>query len=123
MEPTEDFLSRIVDAIVKEADPEQIYLFGSYARGQAGEDSDLDLLIIEKDGFGPTRSRRSEMGRLWRALARFRVPKDILVYTPEEIARWRDSKYHVIAHALKEGKLLYERPRTGRRAASGICMA
>lgn len=117
MEITNEVLAGIVDVIVREADPEQVYVFGSYARGQAGEGSDLDLLIIEKDSFGPTRSRRSEMGRLWRALARFRVPKDILIFTPEEIARWRDSKHHVIAHALKEGKLLYERPGTGRRAA------
>jgi len=117
MKLTEELLTRIVDTIVKEADPEQVYLFGSYARGQATDDSDLDLLIVEKDGFGPEKSRRSEMGRLWRALAGYRVPKDILVFTTDEIARWQDSKYHVIAYALKEGKLLYERPGTGRRAA------
>lgn len=117
MELTDSFISEIVDTIVENSDPEQIYVFGSYARGHAAEGSDLDLLIVEKDAFGPGKSRRSEMGRLWRALARFRIPKDILIFTPQEIERWRDSKYHIVAHALREGKLLYERPRAGRRAA------
>lgn len=107
---TDKILAEIVDAVVKDADPDQIYLFGSHARGEAGENSDLDLLIIERDEFGPTRSRRGEMARLWRLLARFRVPKDILVYSADEVAHWRDTRNHVISHALREGKLLYERP-------------
>jgi predicted nucleotidyltransferase len=108
-----DVLRDMVEVVVQEADPEQIYLFGSHARGQAGDDSDLDLLIVEQEAFGPERSRRHEMARIWRALARFRMPKDILVYTPDEVDYWRDAKNHVIARALREGRLLYERPRPG----------
>ena len=112
MQISDDVLSEMVQVVVKEVDPAQIYLFGSYARGQAGENSDLDLLIVERQAFGPERSRRHEMARLWRALARFRVPKDILVFTEDEVAYWQDARNHVIARAVREGRLLYERPRT-----------
>ncbi len=106
---TEEVLKGMVETIVQAVAPERIYLFGSAARGAATEDSDVDLLIVEREPFGPARSRRREMARLWRLLSPFRVPKDILVYSVSEIDRWKDAKNHVIAHAMKEGKLLYER--------------
>lgn len=102
-------LRQMVEIVVNEVDPQLIYLFGSYASGRAGENSDLDLLIVDRQQFGPGRSRRREMTKLWRALASFRIPKDILVYTQEEVAHWRNTQNHVIARALREGKLLYER--------------
>jgi len=49
------------------------------------------------------------MTRLWRALAGFNVPKDILVYSRDEAERWRHSLNHVVARAQREGKVLYER--------------
>jgi hypothetical protein len=39
----------------------------------------------------------------------YAIPLDFLVYSPEEVARWENAPNHVIAHALKEGKILYER--------------
>jgi len=106
----EQTLREMVEAIVKEVDPEKIILFGSRARGQDGPDSDLDLLIIEREPFGAVRSRRREMARVRRALSSFRVPKDILVYSVEEAQKWSDAQNHLLAHSLREGKLLYERP-------------
>ena len=96
-------------AIVDAADPEQVILFGSRARGDAGPDSDVDLVVIETEPFGPGRDRRAESTRLSRALAEFRVPKDILVYSRDEAEYWRDSLNNVLARALREGKVLYER--------------
>ena len=107
---TPELLTEMVAAVVQEVDPEQIYLFGSHARGDASDQSDLDILIVEREPFGPERSRRREAGRLWRLLARFGTAKDILVYSVDEVERRRHSRNHVIAHALREGKLLYERP-------------
>jgi hypothetical protein len=72
-------------------------------------DSDLDFLIVQDHPFGPMESRRRQMARIWRLLARYPISQDILIYTPEEVAEWRSSKNHVIARALREGKLLYER--------------
>jgi predicted nucleotidyltransferase len=99
----------MVEVIVQEVDPERVYVFGSYARGTARDDSDLDLLIVEREPFSPERSRRLEMARLSRLLARFRVPKDVLVYSSDEVAHWQAAKNHVVAHALREGRLVYER--------------
>ena len=107
---TDDLLDRMVRAIVDAVDPEQVILFGSRARGDAGEASDVDLIVVESEPFGKTRSRRLEAVRLWRALSSFVVPKDILVYSRDEVEHWRRSPNHVLGQALREGALLYERP-------------
>ncbi|NPV51910.1 MAG: nucleotidyltransferase domain-containing protein [Firmicutes bacterium] len=83
--------------------------FGSHATGKARPDSDVDLLVVERTPFSPGRDRRKEMTRLWRALIRFPIAKDILVYSPEEVERWRNARNHIIARALREGKFLYGR--------------
>ena len=106
----EQLLQRMTTTIVEVVDPEQVILFGSHARGAAGTDSDIDLVVIEEEPFGPGRDRGAEETRLWRALAKFHVPKDILVYSREEVDYWRNSLNHVLARALREGKVLYERP-------------
>jgi predicted nucleotidyltransferase len=104
-----DLLSQMAQVIVQEVEPERIILFGSHARGEARAGSDVDLLVIEREGFGEQRSRRREAALLWRALARFPVPKDIVVYSEEEVAAWKDSPGHLLAGALREGRVLYER--------------
>jgi predicted nucleotidyltransferase len=106
---TDQMLHEIVAAAVRAVDPERIILFGSYARGEAGPSSDLDLLIVKRAPLGQGKTRRSEIKRLRRALWDFRVPIDILVYTEDEVAAWRDSVNHVIARSLREGRTLYER--------------
>jgi len=103
-------LRRMTAAIVSAADPEQVILFGSRARGDARPDSDVDLVVVEAEPFGAGRDRRAEAMRLWRALAGFDVPADILVYSRDEVDYWRDSLNNVLARALREGKVLYERP-------------
>lgn len=103
-------LRQMTDAIVEAVDPQQVILFGSHARGDARPDSDIDLLIVESAPFGPNRDRGAEETRLWRTLAKFHVAKDILVYSRDEAERWRSSRNHVLARALREGKVLYERP-------------
>jgi predicted nucleotidyltransferase len=106
---TEKLIEEMTAIIVREVDPKQVILFGSQARGAARPDSDLDFLIIQDHPFVRGQTRRKQMARLWRLLARFPVSQDILVYTPDEVEEWRQSKNHVIARALREGKLLYER--------------
>ena len=113
MTPVDDtLLARMVQAIVDEVDPEQVILFGSRARGDADADadSDVDLIVVESAPFGEGRDRHVEETRLWRALASFHVPKDLLVYSRDEVEYWRDSLNNVLARALREGRVLYERP-------------
>jgi predicted nucleotidyltransferase len=109
MRITEDILREMTDKIVKEVDPCKVILFGSHARGAASADADLDFLVVEDGPFNAQRSRRAEMTRLWKLLSAYRVAKDFLVYTSEEIDKWRTAGNHVISHALKEGRVLYER--------------
>ena len=103
-------LERMVRAIVVEVDPEQIILFGSRARDDATSESDFDFIVVEAGPFGGGRNRHAEEVRLYRALAGYSIPKDILVYSRDEVDHWRDSLNHVLARALREGKVLYERP-------------
>lgn len=102
-----DLLRRMVDIIVREADPAAIILFGSHARGDARPDSDIDLLVIEREPFGPGRSRIKEAARLYRALGDLPASKDLLLYSRDEVAGWRDTRNHVVARAYREGRLLY----------------
>ena len=106
---TDALLEQMVEKIVAEIDPEQITLFGSRARGDARAGSDVDLVVVESEPFGQERSKRLEAARLYRTLSGFLVSKDILVYSRDEVDYWRDSLNHVLARALREGRVLYER--------------
>lgn len=107
---TDSIIEQMAECIVKEVNPVRIILFGSSVRGRAHEGSDVDLLVIEDAPFGRERSRFRETGRINRALAGFAVAKDILVYSVDEVERWRNSLNHVVSHALREGRDLYVRP-------------
>lgn len=109
IEINKQILAEIIKAIIQEINPEQIFLFGSHARGDAKIDSDLDLLIVESEPFRHGRNRRQEIARVRKALSRFRIPKDILIYSKTEVMNWHNSVNHIIAHYLREGKVLYER--------------
>ena len=100
----------MVRTIVAEADPEQVVLFGSRGRGDHDEHSDVDFIVVEAEPFGPGRSRHREIMRLRRALGARGVGIDVLVYSVDEVEYWRDSLNHVLARALREGRVLYERP-------------
>jgi predicted nucleotidyltransferase len=106
---TEEVLAQMVQAIVREVDPEEIWLFGSRARGQAGPDSDVDLLVVEREPFGPGRTRLAEITRVYDALPDFPLALDVLMYTREELEKWRDSLNHIAAQCLREGRLVYAR--------------
>ena len=107
---TDNLIGQMVQAIVDEVDPEQVILFGSRGRGDERQDSDVDLVVVEAEPFGPKRSRHKEMVRLYHAVAGFPVAADVLVYSREDVDYWRDSINHVLARALREGKVVYERP-------------
>lgn len=106
---TEETVKTIVDAVVKAVDPERVYVFGSIARGEARDGSDVDLLVIENEAFGAGRSRLNETNRIHKALSDFRVPVDILLYSKDEFDKWKESINHVIGRCEKEGRLIYAR--------------
>jgi predicted nucleotidyltransferase len=107
-------LDRMVRRIVRQFRPERIILFGSHARGQAGPDSDVDLLVV----MPVEGSRREKAVEIGVALADVRVPKDIIVTTPERYA-WRREVVGTIEYpATREGRLLYARSRRARQRHS-----
>ena len=104
-EVTASLLDEVVERILAAGAPERIVLFGSYARGDAQPDSDLDLLIIEQSDL--PRYRRPP--RYLRALVGLFPSKDIVVWTPAEIRAWSQVPNAFITTALRDGRVLYER--------------
>jgi predicted nucleotidyltransferase len=100
-----DLLEEIVRRLVKAVDPDRIVLFGSWARGDARPDSDVDLLIV-KDTTEPAYRRAVPA---YRALSGIGIPKDILWRTPAEVEDWSQVQTYITTRALNEGKILYEK--------------
>ena len=100
-------LKLITECIVREYQPDKIILFGSWARGDADEQIDLDLLVISDREKALPRYKRGLDVRL--SLSQFQSPKDILFYTHEDVDRWRDVPHTFINTVLNEGRALYER--------------
>jgi len=103
----EQLLESMTAEIVDEVHPDQIILFGSRARGDARDQSDVDLLIIVPDSEEALRHRRRLEGRLYRRLAHYPVSKDVLVFTREEVQKWANVRGHVVEASLREGRQLY----------------
>jgi HEPN domain-containing protein/predicted nucleotidyltransferase len=115
-------INRMVQRIVKKFRPEQIILFGSQARGDAGPDSDIDLLVV-MDFEGSKFDKKMEV---WDVVRGEAMPVDILVTTPADFA-WRKEVTGTIEWpAFREGKVLYAAgvgpARTnGRQQGNGRC--
>ena len=101
----ETLIKNIVKCITNVIQPEKIILFGSYAKGEANEKSDIDILIIQPSDL--PRYKRSKPVRL--ALKGLFPSKDIVIYTPEEVKDWETASTSFIASVLREGRVLYER--------------
>lgn len=95
----------MVDRIVQRFDPVRVILFGSHAMGTAGEDSDVDLLVV----LPRVVDKRRATIEIRRMLGDLPVSKDIVVTTPPEIADRGELVGSVLRPALKEGRVLYER--------------
>lgn len=102
---SEPLLLTIVQRLLAAGKPQQIILFGSRAGGQIDRDSDYDLLVIENSS--QPRYRRSISYR--HALKDLGTSKDIVVWTPREIAEWQNVSNAFITSVLREGVVLYER--------------
>lgn len=96
-----------VQRVVAAARPTKVILFGSQAGGAAGEESDVDLLVVERD----VPSKVKEMVRLREAVGSIGLPVDIIVCSEQELEDWGHLPGTVLYWALKEGKVLYEAAR------------
>jgi predicted nucleotidyltransferase len=98
----QDKLDLIIRRIVEVAKPEKIILFGSAARDAMGPNSDVDLLVIKSGA-----NRLDLMGEIYRNLHGVGEPVDVIVATPEDVERYRNTHSLVFAPALKEGRVVY----------------
>ena len=103
--PVAETLPAVVERIVYELHPEKIVLFGSYAYGKPTPDSDVDLLVV-METTAPDKERYLAVCRLLRPRP---FPVDILVKTPQEIARALEKGDFFIQEITSRGKVLYER--------------
>ena len=99
-----DLLKKVVDLILTVAKPERIILFGSGATGLMTRDSDLDLLVIERD----FESQREESARLREALGNIGMPIDVFAMTPERFEETKGVIGGLAYPANKYGKVIYE---------------
>lgn len=109
-------IEKMVRRMVRQFHPERIILFGSQARGDAGPDSDMDLLIV-MPVKGAKHKKEIEI-RV--AFHHIHVSKDIIVTTPEDFASRKEIAGTIEYPAVQEGKLLYARSRTISRSGFGV---
>jgi len=99
----EKTLQEIIRRIVQVAAPEKIILFGSAARGEMGPNSDVDVLVVKRGEFHQGRLT----GEIYMNLMGVGRAVDVILVSPEEVERYRNSHALVIAPALREGKVIY----------------
>jgi len=103
--PENKKVRQMVRRIVSRFHPERIILFGSHARGDAGPDSDVDLLVV----MPVEGSRREKAVEIGVALHDIRVPKDIIVTTPEAFESRKEIVGTIERPAAIQGRVLYAR--------------
>ena len=101
---SEKLIKEAIERLIKVAKPQKMYMFGSYARGDAREQSDLDFLVVER----VLKGRRKEMVRLHDAIRSMHIPVDILVTSESVFNEWADVPGTVMHKAKTEGRLCYE---------------
>ena len=105
---TQEQINLLKDVIVQTMQPEKIYLFGSYANGTADEHSDLDILIeVDKSDLRSSH-RGLAVSSNFNKYKELYFPKDIFVYTSNEIEKFASNKYSFLSSILKNSKLIYE---------------
>jgi predicted nucleotidyltransferase len=106
--PSKEKVDLAVKAAIEVADPSRVILFGSWAKGEAKWDSDLDMAVLIRD------SAESQLLEIRRALRRKLddVPMTIdLVMATEGLANCFRGEINSIYHRiLVEGRVAYERP-------------
>jgi predicted nucleotidyltransferase len=97
-------LNELIKLITEKYNPEKIILFGSHARGETDEYSDLDLILIKKTDKGFVERLVDPI------LLKILPPKtDCFVYTPEEFEQMKENENPFILKALENYKILYEK--------------
>lgn len=103
MKPDSNTIERLVNGIVQVANPLKIILFGSAARGDTSEGSDIDVLVVVPNGT----HRRRTAQKLYRELTGMGVPFDVIVATPVDLETHKDNIGLIYSTVLQEGREIY----------------
>lgn len=98
-ERIDDLVARIVQAV----HPLRILLFGSAARGDSNETSDVDVLVVMPEGIHRRRTAQNIYAHIWN----LGVPVDVVVATPSDLDKYRDTPGLIYRSILREGRELY----------------
>ena len=101
-------INKAVELLRQAAPDATIILFGSGARGESKEDSDLDFLVVEP----VVTAQREEMVRLSDALRALRIPVDVLVVSQKTFDEWADTPNTLLYEAAREGRIFHAVART-----------
>jgi predicted nucleotidyltransferase len=96
-------IERSVRRVVEAADPVKVILFGSHARGDAQEDSDIDFLVVERQ----VRDSTEESARLRRVIGAVGVGVDVVVVDEAGFDKWSEAPGSTLYWAKREGRVLY----------------
>jgi predicted nucleotidyltransferase len=88
--------------IAREFKPERIILFGSYAYGVPGEDSDIDILVVLPFTGKPTRKALEIVSKIQPM-----IPLDLLVRTPEQVSERVANNDWLMLDVMEKGRTLY----------------
>ena len=108
----DNYIDQLLEAL-KQADPYRIILFGSYAKGTAGENSDIDMLVIlDNNDVAKTYEERINKKLYINRLVRninYKIALDILVYSKEEYKIVKDNGNYIIDEIENTGRIIYEK--------------
>lgn len=103
--PDKNVIDKIINVILQVIVPDKIILFGSHARGEAGPDSDYDILVLLASN-----ENELQIGKkIYRNMINFDEPVgvDIIVKSPEGLERNKNLFVSVVKEALNEGIVVY----------------
>ena len=105
MEKNVPFLDEIVSIIVSSVDPDQIVLFGSYARDENRSKSDIDLLIIKKN----LKNANIITDNLYMSFFdnKIKIPVDLIVVDFDKFNNLKNEIGYIYKTINEEGKLIY----------------
>jgi len=98
-----EILQEIINRITDVAHPERIIMFGSAARGEMDQDSDIDLLVVKSGEYNQNKLTRE----IYINMIGIEQSVDIIMATPEQIEKYKNINYLIIAPAIREGKEIY----------------
>lgn len=106
------YLPLIVEKL-KGTNPEKIILFGSYAYGEPGDNSDLDILVVTRDEIMPSSFSEKSMIylRISKAISEIKreFPVDLIVHTKPMYKKFIENNSLFARELLEKGKVLYEK--------------